>query len=140
MGQASHLLWLVAGVVGLLVGVTTGKLMVAALGLAAIVTSIVALTLFSVPLQIAIWVVLAIALTIVLRSFVPAPVTDFRSNQGKVLQAIYPGQTGNVSYQGTTWKARSHITDVVLESQQPVQVVGREGNTLWVMPNVDASQ
>ncbi|MEO0409106.1 MAG: NfeD family protein [Cyanobacteria bacterium P01_A01_bin.135] len=136
MWQASHLLWLVAGVLGLLLGVTTGKLVIAALGLAAVITSIVALTVFSLVLQVIIWAILATVLAIELKDLAPAPVKkDVRPPpHGKVLRPIYPGQTGEVAYQGTTWKARCQVPDAVLEMEQPVQIVGREGNTLWVMP------
>ncbi|MGB3615722.1 MAG: NfeD family protein [Elainellaceae cyanobacterium] len=135
-GQSSHLLWLLAGVSGILLGVMTGELVVAALGLAAVITSIAALTVFSLTLQVTIWTVLAVALAVVLRGFVPSPAGDLRPDtHAKVLRPIYPGQTGDVAYQGSIWKARCQAPDASIETEQPVQVVGREGNTLWVIPD-----
>ncbi len=141
LGQSTHLLWLVAGVGGLLLGVMTGELVIAALGLAAIITSIAALTVFSLTIQLLIWTILAVALTVVLRGLVPSPAGDLRPvTNGKVLRAIYPSRTGDVSYQGSIWKARCEASDMVIEIGELVHVVGREGNTLWVMPVGDGSQ
>lgn len=134
-GQSTHLLWLLAGVGGLLLGLITGELILAALGLAAIITSIAALTIFSTLFQLIIWTVLAVALVVVLRGLVPSPAGDLRPvTNGKVLRAIAPNSVGNVSYQGSIWKARCEIPDVTIDAGELVQVVGREGNTLWVAP------
>lgn len=137
-GQSTHLLWLVAGFGGLLLGLLTGELVVAALGLAAIITSIVALTVFSLTLQVLAWTVLSVSLTVVLRGLVPSPAGDLRPvTQGKVLRPIHPNRIGDVSYQGSIWKARCELPDRLIDIGEFVHIVGREGNMLWVAPVED---
>lgn len=46
---------------------------------------------------------------------------------------IWPGERGQVRFQATWWKARC-AQPVPLFAGSRVQVIGREGLTLWVVP------
>lgn len=127
--------WIVLGFIFLLLGLTVGEPTAAALGIAAIITAIASLTVDSVPLQVVIWGVLSIALTIVLRGMVPLPARDGQpSTEATVSEAIPKGGVGRVSYEGALWKARCQISDIHIIRGQTVQVVGRQGLTLIVLP------
>ncbi|NJL23533.1 MAG: hypothetical protein HC895_26345 [Leptolyngbyaceae cyanobacterium SM1_3_5] len=52
----------------------------------------------------------------------------------KCQKTIPPGGLGEVSYDGSLWRARCQISDVELRAGQPVHVVSRQGNTLTVLP------
>jgi membrane protein implicated in regulation of membrane protease activity len=56
---------------------------------------------------------------------------------GVVDQVIAPNQPGRIKYQASYWPARLYQVKgaIQLDSQQVVQVVGREGITLLVQPN-----
>lgn len=128
--------WIVLGFIFLLLGVTVGEPTAASLGIAAIITAIVALTVSSLSLQIVIWGVLSIALTIVLRGMVPTPTRDTQANtQAIVSDTIPKGGVGWVSYEGALWKARCQLPDVAIAAGQTVQVLGRQGLTLIVLPS-----
>lgn len=127
--------WIVLGFIFLLLGVTVGEPTAASLGIAAIITAIAALTVSSVPLQLVIWGILSIALTIVLRGMVPMPTKEEQPDtQAIVSEAIPKGGVGWVSYEGALWKARCQISDIAIADKQTVQVVGRQGLTLIVLP------
>jgi membrane protein implicated in regulation of membrane protease activity len=127
--------WIILGFIFLLLGVTVGEPTAASLGIAAIITAIAALTVSSIPLQLVIWGILSIALTIVLRGMVPLPTKEEQPDtQAIVSETIPKAGVGWVSYEGALWKARCQISDVALAAGQTVQVVGRQGLTLIVLP------
>jgi membrane protein implicated in regulation of membrane protease activity len=127
--------WIILGFIFLLLGLTVGEPTAASLGIAAIITAIAALTIPSVSLQVVLWGVLSIALTIVLRGMVPTPTRDGQPDtQAVVSEAIPQAGVGWVSYEGALWKARCQISDIAINSGQTVQVVGRQGLTLIVLP------
>ncbi len=134
-----HILWLVGGFVFLGLGVVIGEPVAAALGLAAIITAIAALSVPSILMQLLIWGVLSIALSVVLRGMVPKKSKDLRGNIDAIVSETIPkGGLGVVSYEGAIWKARCQISDITVTPGQTVQVVGRQGNTLLVMPTTFA--
>lgn len=128
--------WIILGFIFLLLGMMVGEPTAASLGIAAIITAIAALTVSSLSLQIVLWGILSIALTIVLRGMVPTPTRDTQVNTHAVVSETIPrGGTGWVSYEGALWKARCQISDVGIAEGQSVQVIGRQGLTLIVLPN-----
>lgn len=128
-------LWIIVGFIFILLGVTVGEPTAASLGIAAIITAIAALTVSSVALQIVLWGILSIALTIVLRGMVPLPTKEEQPDtQAVVSETIPKGGVGWVSYEGALWKARCQMSDVSITEGQTVQVLGRQGLTLIVLP------
>lgn len=134
-----HIFWLAGGFVFLGLGLVVGEPVMAALGIAAIITAIAALSVPSLILQLIIWGILSIALAIVLRGMVPKQSKDLRSNiDATVSETIPKGGLGVVSYEGAIWKARCQISDIAVTPGQTVHVVGRQGNTLIVLPTTFA--
>jgi membrane protein implicated in regulation of membrane protease activity len=67
----------------------------------------------------------------------PAPEFFSTPQVGVVDQMIAPNQPGRIKYQASYWPARLYQVkgSIQLDSQQVVQVVGREGITLLVQPS-----
>lgn len=132
---SSFTIWMIAGFVFLLLGVSVGEPTAASLGVAAIITAIASLSVASTSIQVVLWGILAIALTVVLRGMVPMPSRDGQPDtEAVVSEAIPRGGVGWVSYEGALWKARCQVSDVEIGRSQTVQVVGRHGLTLIVLP------
>lgn len=106
------------------------------LGLSAFVVAFMALAVPSFSLQIVVWVTLALVLIFLLRRFVPksTPYSLQESTEARTLTAIAPGQTGRVIYEGNSWQARCDDETITIGADQPVVVVRRKGNTLYVIP------
>ncbi|MBW4467070.1 MAG: NfeD family protein [Pegethrix bostrychoides GSE-TBD4-15B] len=133
--SSSFTIWMVVGFVFLLLGVSVGEPTAASLGIAAIITAIASLSIASTSVQMVLWGVLAIALTVVLRGMVPMPTQDEQPDTEAVVSEMIPrGGVGWVSYEGSLWKARCQISDVEIARSQTVQVIGRHGLTLIVLP------
>jgi membrane protein implicated in regulation of membrane protease activity len=134
--QPAYVLWLLGGLVFLVLSLSAGgEPVVASLGLAALITAIVAITVSSAPTQFIIWGILSIALAVVLRGLVPKGSRDLKSNiEATVSETIPRGGIGLVSYEGALWKARSQISDAAIPPGKIVYVVGRQGLTLMVIP------
>jgi len=133
--QPSYNLWLFGGLGGLALGMFIGEPGIIAVGIAAIITAIVAMSIPTQAVQLTVWVVLSIALAIVMRGMVPKESSDLRpSTEGEVVTDIPPGYTGQVSYEGSVWKARCQVLEVAIPAGERVHVVGRQGNTLIVVP------
>lgn len=135
LGQPAHVLWLLFGLGCLGVSLVAFEPTVAAFGLAAIITAIAAFSVPAFGVQLLIWGILSIALAVVMRGLVPKESKALKPpEEGEVSIAIPPGGEGEVSYEGTFWSARCQISDIAIPAGQMVQVVGRQGNTLIVMP------
>ena len=133
--QPSHNIWLFSGLIGLGFGMFIGEPIIAAIGLAAIITSIAAISIPQVAFQFIIWSVLSVALAIMMRGMVPKESSDLRpSTEAEVVIDIPQGYAGEVSYEGSLWKARCQISDIAIPAGEQVHVVGRQGNTLIVIP------
>ncbi|NMF82306.1 NfeD family protein [Nodosilinea sp. P-1105] len=106
------------------------------LGLSAFVVALVALVVPWFGLQIALWVVLSLIFIFLLRRFMPkrTPSILLDSTEARTLTAIPPGQAGRVLYEGNSWSARCDDEALLIPADQPVVVVSRKGNTLYVMP------
>jgi len=129
-------IWLLAGLLGLGINLLVPEPTLGALAIAAIITAIVSLTVANVGIQFLIWAIVAVTLALMMRGFVPsrtAPGLE-EPSEAEVCIAIPQGGLGEVSYEGSFWSARCQISDVRIDAGQMVHVVGREGNTLIVMP------
>jgi membrane protein implicated in regulation of membrane protease activity len=106
-----------------------------ALGISAIITAIASLSVNSLGIQLLIWGILSIALAVIFRGLVPRESKDLLpSVEAEVSQTIPKGGLGEVSYEGSYWSARCQISDISVDKGQIVHVVGRQGNTLIVLP------
>lgn len=133
--QSSHTLWILGGVAFLGLGLFVGEPSLAAIGLAAIITAIAALSVPSVSIQLILWSVLSVSLAVVMRGMVPQQETDFRRQvEAEVTDLIPPGRAGEVAFEGSLWKAKCQIPDVEVPAGEIVHVVGRQANTLIVLP------
>ncbi|MBE9141323.1 NfeD family protein [Nodosilinea sp. LEGE 07088] len=106
------------------------------LGLSAFLVAVMALAVPSFSFQIVAWVVLSLICLFLLRRFVPkrTPYSLQESTEARTLTAIPPGQTGRVIYEGNSWQARCDDETVTIGADQPVVVLHRKGNTLYVLP------
>lgn len=133
--QSSHTLWIIGGVAFLGLGLFVGEPSLAAIGLAAIITAIAALSVSSISIQLIIWSVLSVSLAVVMRGMVPQQETDFRRQvEAEVTSFIPRGRAGEVAFEGSLWKAKCQIPDLEVPEGEIVQVVGRQANTLIVLP------
>lgn len=133
--QPAHSLWLLGGLVCLGVGMIVGEPSVAALGVAAFITAIASLTVSSPLSQLFIWGILSVSLAMVMRGMVPKESEDLRHPaEASVLESIPAGGIGCVAYEGSMWTARCQLSEVAIAAGQIVHVIGREGNTLIVLP------
>lgn len=128
-------LWLFVGFLCLTAGTLAGEPSAAAIGLAALITGIAALSLPSVTAQVILWGILSIALIGVLRGMVPRVSNDLTpAREATVTEMIPQSGIGLVSYEGALWRARCQISDISIAPGQIVHVVGRQGLTLMVLP------
>jgi membrane protein implicated in regulation of membrane protease activity len=106
------------------------------LGLSAFVVAILALGVPIFSLQIVAWVALSLVFIFLLRRFVPkrTPYSLQESTEARTLTAIAPGQSGRVIYEGNSWQARCDDETMTIGADQPVVVIRRKGNTLYVIP------
>lgn len=134
--QPLHILWLLTGLSFLGVAMLVAEPTVVAFGLAAIITAIAALSVKSIAVLMLIWGILSVSLAVVLRGFVPRESRDLKpATEAEVLRTIPPGGVGEVTYEGSYWTARCQVSDIPIAVGQIVHVVGRQGNTLIVMPS-----
>jgi membrane protein implicated in regulation of membrane protease activity len=134
--QPAHILWLLVGLGFLGIAMLVAEPTVSALGIAALITAIAALTVPSLGIQLLIWGILSVSLSVVLRGLVPRESRDLRPpTEAEVSRTIPSGGTGEVSYEGSLWRARCQVSDVAIAVGQIVHVVGRQGNTLIVLPS-----
>ena len=106
------------------------------LGLSAFIVAFIALGVPSFSVQIVAWVTLSLLFIFLLLRFVPkrTPYSLQESTEARTLTAIAPGQTGRVIYEGNSWQARCDDETITIGADQPVVVVRRKGNTLYVIP------
>lgn len=137
LAQPAHILWLVGGFLFLFIGMLIGEPTTAALGFAAIITAIAALSVSTVGAQLLIWGILSVSLAVVMRGMVPRESRELRhATEAEVVDPIPPRGEGHVAYEGSVWKARCHhSSETGIANGQRVYVIGREGNTLIVVPN-----
>lgn len=134
--QPTHMLWLIAGIGFLGMAMLVAEPTVAALGFAAIITAIAALSVKNLAVLMLIWGVLSVSLAVVLRGLVPRESRELKpATEAEVSRTIPPGGVGEVTYEGSYWTARCQVSDIPIAVGQIVHVVGRQGNTLIVLPS-----
>ncbi|WP_017297603.1 NfeD family protein [Nodosilinea nodulosa] len=106
------------------------------LGISAFIVAVIALGVPSFTFQMVVWVALSLVFTFSLRWFLPkrTPYILQDSTEARTLTAIPPGKVGRVIYEGNSWQARCDDETITIGADQPVVVVSRKGNTLYVIP------
>jgi membrane protein implicated in regulation of membrane protease activity len=130
------LFWLILGAVLCLMELFIPSAFVeSSLGMSAFLVALVALVLPVPALQIALWMALSLIFIFGLRRLVPrrTPTILLDDTEARTLTAIPPGETGRVLYEGNSWQARCDDDLATIGADQPVVVVRRKGNTLFVM-------
>ncbi|MEC4803109.1 MAG: NfeD family protein [Jaaginema sp. PMC 1079.18] len=132
------LLWAIAGAILCLMELFIPTAFIEfTMGISALLVAVISLFVPSFSLQMAIWLVLSVLLVIASRRFF-SPKRSFATlgddTEGRTLTAIEPGETGRVLYEGNSWAARCSDETESLDPQEKVYIVGRQGNTLIVVP------
>ncbi len=130
-------LWLIAGVILCVMEFTLPTAFVEfTMGISAIVVAFVALVVPQFTIQVVLWLVLSVLLTILFRRLVPKgkAFSLEAAREAQTLTEILPGQTGRVIYEGNSWQARCEDDEMAIAPNRRVLVLGRQGNTLIVMP------
>lgn len=106
------------------------------LGLSAFVIAFVSLVIPYFPLQVVLWLILAVLLIYVGRRFMPRRSDRLLQDalEAETLTAIAPGSNGRVLYEGNSWQARCDDPYLEIAQAKKVFVLRREGTTLIVMP------
>jgi membrane protein implicated in regulation of membrane protease activity len=109
-----------------------------ALGVSAIVVGLLVMLFPAVAFswQVALWMVLSLLMFWALRRFSPRrqPPAIMDATEARTITSIPAGQSGRVMYEGNSWPACCSDRDVAIATNQTVIVIGRQGNTLIVMP------
>lgn len=109
-----------------------------ALGVSAIVVGLIVmvLPLMAFSWQVALWMVLSLLMFWALRRFTPRrqPPALMDATEARTITSIPPGSSGRVMYEGNSWPACCSDRELAIATNQTVIVVGRQGNTLIVMP------
>lgn len=140
MSLSPAILWLIAGVVlCVLEFVFPTAFVEFTMGLSAIVVALALIALPYLPfgVQVILWLLLSVGLTILSRRLVPkrshaSALQD--AVEAQTLTEIPAGQVGRVLYEGNSWAARCGDEELAISPNQPVYVVDRKGTTLIVMP------
>ncbi|MGL5081454.1 MAG: NfeD family protein [Microcoleaceae cyanobacterium] len=130
--------WLIAGVLLCLLELFVPTAFVEfMMGLSAFVVAGISLILPSPHVQVALWLVLSVGSVVAMRRFMPhrsvRMIED--AKEAETLTEIIPGQAGRVLCEGISWRARlDEGMGQAIAPHQPVIIVGREGNTLIIVP------
>ncbi|MGB3238869.1 MAG: NfeD family protein [Geitlerinemataceae cyanobacterium] len=130
-------LWLIAGaILCTLEFITPTAFVEMAMGISAFLVALIATSLPHFGLQVLLWMVFSLILVFVTRRLIPKrsnyAIRD--STEARTLTEIAPGQTGRVIFEGNSWQARCE-SDLPILPDRKVLVVGREGNTLIIIPD-----
>jgi membrane protein implicated in regulation of membrane protease activity len=107
------------------------------MGLSALAVAAIALVVPNFALQVVLWIALSagsifFSRRILSRSKLPHTLAD--AQEAQTLTAIPPGEAGRILYDGNSWRARCDDPQLAIAPNQKVLVVGRQGNTLVVVP------
>ncbi|MEL6138183.1 MAG: NfeD family protein [Cyanobacteria bacterium J06626_23] len=107
-----------------------------ALGVSAFLTALLSLLITDFSYQVALWMGLSLLTFWALKRFIPSKTapTLQESTSARTLTSIPPGQPGRVMYEGSSWQARCSDEGIAIAPDQAVFVVGRQGNTLIILP------
>jgi membrane protein implicated in regulation of membrane protease activity len=134
---SAPILWLIAGLILCVMELVLPTAFVElTMGISAVIVACVAWFVPSLTVQVVLWLLLSVGLTVLLRRLLPkrATPTIEDAKNAKTLTDIPPGQTGRVIYEGNSWQARCEDEQLAIAANQPVYVVGRRGTTLIVLP------
>ena len=106
------------------------------LGVSAFIVALLSLLVPQFSLQVLLWMIFSLIFIVLLRRFAPkrTPYSLAESTEARTLTAIEPGRTGRVIYEGNSWQARCEDERLAISIDQPVVVLRRQGNTLFVLP------
>jgi membrane protein implicated in regulation of membrane protease activity len=106
------------------------------MGASALVMAMLSPWILSSGLQALVWIALSGLGVLLSRSFVKPAAAAKRWDDawGEVTEAIDPGQTGRVRYEGGSWLACGETTDMAVEAGQTVQILSKRGTMLVVKP------
>jgi membrane protein implicated in regulation of membrane protease activity len=135
--MSAPLLWLIAGLTLCLLELFVPTAFVElTMGISAVLVACVAWFVPSLVVQVVLWLLLSVVLTLLLRRFMPKSKQRSleETREARTLTAILPGQPGRVIYEGNSWQARCEDEQVTIAPEQKVYVVGRQGTTLLIIP------
>lgn len=107
------------------------------MGLSAFAVAGLSLILPQFSVQVVLWMLLSLISIVASRRILSkwkSPRTLEAAKEAETLTAIAPGEAGRVLYEGNSWRARCDDPQMAIAPKQKVLVVGRQGNTLIVMP------
>jgi membrane protein implicated in regulation of membrane protease activity len=132
------LVWLIAGAILCLMELIFPSAFVEfMMGIAALLVAAVSLVLPNHTLLVALWLIFSTVLIILSRRFFTPKrrITELGdASEGETITAIAPGSTGRVLYEGNSWRAKCADPLTAIAPNQKIYVVGKEGNTLIVLP------
>lgn len=108
-----------------------------ALGVSAIIVGLLTMGLaITFNWQVALWMVLSLLMFWALRRFSPRQQSPalMDATEARTITSIPAGESGRVMYEGNSWPACCSDREMAIATGQTVIVVGRQGNTLIVMP------
>ncbi|GAB4218274.1 MAG: NfeD family protein [Synechococcales cyanobacterium] len=130
------LFWLILGLALITAELFLAELVAGSLGVAALVVALLALLPLPSWVQVLVWAGLSPLFLLVARRWIPQKEARelHESREARSLGTILPGEKGRVVYLGSTWPARCQLPNVVIEDNQELFVVERQGNLLVVVP------
>jgi membrane protein implicated in regulation of membrane protease activity len=133
------LIWLIAGVILCVMEFALPTAFIEfTMGVSAILIALLVLALPQIAfgVQVVVWMVLSVILTVLSRRFVPKGKSRLLEDaiEAQTLTEILPGEAGRVLYEGNSWQARCDDEEMAIAPNQKVYVVERRGNTLMVVP------
>ncbi|WP_233258281.1 NfeD family protein [[Phormidium] sp. ETS-05] len=131
------IVWLIAGALLCLMEMFIPTALVEfTMGLSAFIVAGISLIFPQVGLQVALWFAFSVSGLVVTRRLLPKRrvSTIEAAREAETLTEIAPGASGRVLYEGNSWRARCDDPHTAIAPQQKVFIVGREGNTLIVVP------
>jgi membrane protein implicated in regulation of membrane protease activity len=110
-----------------------------AMGLSALVVSLLSLYIDNFAVQAFVWLCLSTAIAIAARKFAPRRRVKTLEDAlvAETLTPIAPGQRGRALYEGNSWYAYCEDPTLALPAHFKVDVLRREGNTLVIRPPLD---
>lgn len=130
------LMWILVGIFFLILELTSGDFFFMSFVLGAVAATLVALCGTGLVPQLLAWIVISIAFLLFVRPFalkylhrndknITTNIDALIGREGKVEEAIAPGESGYVTVDGDVWKAVSRETDVI-EVGEKVKIVDRK--------------
>ena len=139
------LMWILVGIFFLILELTSGDFFFMSFVLGAVAATLVALCGTGLVPQLLAWIVISIAFLLFVRPFalrylhrndknISTNIDALIGREGRVEEAIAPGECGYVAVDGDVWKAVSRETDVI-EVGEKVKIVERKSLIVTVERN-----